>query len=359
MRFLDYLNERASASRDTVLQESLHCVAFSIAQIKGGNISEQDLLNVELFDSAYKKFCKVDIGMNDIYQFAEAQKSWRISVVNACNVFINSRYCKYKNYMYYRGKGIMEEVYNQFRQLSAKEGIKLQGDKWNPGDIWASKITSLPEFHYVSELNEFIDKSLKNGSLMGISLKKTKGMPKIELVGKESSGPAYSYNGIKKGSPENTGIEIFIDKEGSVFNVRSFRISEDASIQAEILGVSARHGKKSPLNWINEYKIPQMNIQKIRKEVSEGNISFFIKYIVDLWKDIGYSYSYNIVEKGVMRQLEKYKGQETGYFRSIINSLEFGAFLNKNKGIADKIINEIVMAASSKSDISSTHLKIK
>jgi hypothetical protein len=120
-------------------------------------------------------------------------------------------------------------------------------------------------------------------------------------------------------------------------------------------GSSARHGKKSPAKWIKKYNIPQMPVSSIQKY--ENNTDYINNLILSLWKDCGYTFNKSQMEKD-WKEREKKIDNLTGYYRSIINSLEFGAFLNKNKSIADDILNDIFKSASSISDISSDFIKV-
>lgn len=355
-RFIEYMNE--SASSTTVLQESLHCVGLGISQIIRKNISENELLDGNLFDKSYNTYCKVDIGLMDLFNFAKENPSWVTSVINNTNALINSKYFKYNDYKFYRSLGVMREVYNTYKILSKRENVSINDDKWNPGDIWASKIQSIPEFEYLSDYNNFISDSLKKGILIGISLKKTKGTPKIDHIGSKSEWKPVSFKGIKKpASIFNTGISILTNNPNKSLNVRSFRTSKKASITTEIImkDSSARHGKKTPTKWIKKYNIPQMSISSIQKY--EDDTNYINNLILSLWKDCGYNFTKSQMEKD-WKAREKKIDNLTGYYRSIINSLEFGAFLNKNQGIADDILNDIFKSASSISDISSDFIKV-
>lgn len=135
-KFYKYCLNEASASETTALQESLHCVALGIIQVTGRNVSETDLVtNEKLFDQAFDKYCDVDRSKDEIYNFALNNQGWTKSIANNANALFNSKFLKGKNYTFYRSNGIMKQIYGMFRQLSTKENIKMNDDKWNPGDI--------------------------------------------------------------------------------------------------------------------------------------------------------------------------------------------------------------------------------
>jgi hypothetical protein len=355
MRFKEYIIE--SASQTTVLQESLHCIGLGIIQIIKKNISESDLLNGDLFSESYDKYCNVDIGLQPLFEFANSNPSWVKSVVNNANTLKNSKFLK-GIYKFYRTNGVMKDVYDTFKELSHKQGIKLNPDKWNPGDIWASKIKVMPEFNNLTEYNEFISKSLKKGDLIGISLKKSKGIPKLQYVEQTSNAKNVKFKGIKKPkSIFNTGISILTNDSNKSLNIRSFRISKAASITSEIIDKSsaARHGKKTLTEYIKQYKISQMSINDIKFYIN--NINYMNNIIISLWKDAGHTFPKDKIDKDWDTRLKK--GENLiGYYRSIINSLQIGAFLNQNKGVANKILTDIFSEASSMGEYSSDFIKV-
>jgi len=355
MRFKEYIKE--SASQTTVLQESLHCVALGITQITNKNISEKELLDGDLFTKSYDKYCDVDVNLQPLFDFANSSPSWVTSVVNNTNTLKNSKFLK-GDYTYYRSNGVMGDVYHTFKVLSHKQSIKLNPDKWNPGDVWASKIQSIPNFDNLIEYNQFISKSLKKGDLVGISLKKTKGVPKIQYIQQSSDIKNVKFKGVKKpASVFNTGISVLTDDTNKSLNIRSFRISKAANITSEIIDKSsaARHGKKTLTEYIKKYNIPQMSIQDIKKNVD--NIEYMNNMIITLWKDAGYIFPKNQIDKDWDKRFKKGENL-VGYYRSIVNSLQIGAFLNQNKGIANKILSDIFSEASSMGEYSSDFIKV-
>jgi len=358
MRYKEYLNE--SASLTTTLQESLHCVGLGISQMTNSNLTQQMLLNGELFTSAFDKYCKVDIGVNDIFEFAQTNPSWVTSVVNNVNALRQSGWLKGNNYLFNRTKGIMDDVYSTFNILKSKQKIRLSNDKWNPGDIWVntSSMRVLPTFETLQEYNSFISSALQDGTLIGISLKKTKGKPKVLFVDQGSDKEYVSFKGIKKPkSVFNTGITVLTDNPKLSLNVRSFRTSTRSAITSELQlkGSAARHGKKTLSGYIKKYKIPQMTVKQIQSY--EDDPQHLINMVTSLWKDNGYNFSERQIQKDW--ETRKSHGDDTvGYFRSIINSLQIGQFMMQNKGHANDIMSHIYLEASSMGEYSSDFIKV-
>lgn len=363
MKFKNYINEASGdASIETKLQECLHCVAFGIRQNKKKDITESDVIDKSQFSQGFSLHCDLDASVEEIFDFAENKPDWVKSVVNTTNTFFNSPYSKKKPYDFYRGTGVMEHVYIEFNKMKRLEGIKLSNDKWNPGDIWAVSSKFKPvfgSFGSLLEYNTYINDQLEKGDLLGISLKKVGKTAKIEVVGKgKTEIKPISFKRIKKPRKIfSTGIIITLSNGWNI-NIRSFRISKNADIRCEIIGKTARHGKFALTNIIKEYNISQLPLSRISKMTNEE-----LKDIVaKLWSDVGYNFSQNQIDKdfedliGGGNPLEK-RGRN-GYWQSIIHALQFGEFLVKNKGKANKIANDVYYEASSISEYSSNFIKI-
>jgi hypothetical protein len=358
MRFKQFLNE--SASLTTTLQESLHCVALGIIQLNKTILDESLLLNGELFTKSFDTYCNVDIGNDTLYKFTQENPSWVTSVINNANILKKSGFLKSNNYTFYRTNGIMKNVYSTASLLLKKEGIRLNADKWNPGDIWASTLNSIPSFDNIYEYNEWIAKSLKKGSLVGISLKKSSN-PKVVYINQTDEKQTLSYKGTKKPkTPFNTGIVILTGDPKISLNVRSFRISNASAITSElaIKGSKARHGKTSLTKYVKKYNIPWATVNDLKKHVDD--LDYMKNMIIDLWKGNGFSFSQSVIDKEWQKRLEEkqFNRNPLGYFRSIINSLQFGEYLKKNENIADEILTDIYRIGSSMSEYSSDFIKV-
>lgn len=357
MRLQQYLTE--SASDDTRLQESLGAISFGVRQLKGRSLTKEDLLDQELFTKSYNQFCEINAGVDEVYQFALNKPDYVISAIEWANTLYSSGYTK-GNYTWYRGKGLMEDVYRQFNALRVDAGINFKNDKWNPGDVWGFKINSIPIFSNIMELNKFISDGIEKGIVLPISLKKTK---KANLHHQKPAGedtPVVEYRSIVAPSKSifPTGMTIETTLGGLYINFRSFRISHVADITGELImkGTSARHGKvPSPLlrSVISQFGIPQMSKQTIENT----DVQKLKEYVLELWSKCGHSFNSNKMEND-------WKGRESdiqnwvGYWQSIIHSLELGAWLNNNKSTADDVISKFYIGAASIDTMSSEHLKL-
>jgi len=199
---------------------------------------------------------------------------------------------------------------------------------------------------------------LKNGSIVGISLKKSKGNPKVSYIDQGSDKPSLKYKGIRKPrSPFNTGITVLTSDPKISLNIRSFRTANVSSITSElnIKGSSARHGKKSLSQYVKKYGIPQMSVKEIKRHIDDPE--YLIDMVISLWRDCGYTFSDSVIRKEWDIRSKKIDNM-VGYFRSIINSLQIGAYMEQNKGHANDILSYIYLEASSMGDYSSDFIKV-
>ena len=359
MKFKQYLTEAASLT--TTLQESLHCVGLGITQITKTLLSKKDLFDGNLFGKSYDTHCKVDIGVDDLAVFAEKNPSWVDAIINNVNVLKKSKWLKSNRYTFCRGKGIMFDVYGTSKILLKKSDVTLNADKWNPGDIWATTLSSIPSFDNILDYNNWISIQLNKGTLIGVSLKKSGGSPKVVYIDQGMDKETIEYKSTKKPkSPFNTGIHILSKNPKIFLDIRSFNTAKMASVTSElqIKGSKARHGKSALPRFIKQYNIPWMPLADFK---NRGDDTQYMKnMIIDLWKDNGYTFNTNQIEKNwdIRFKEKQFNRSPAGYYRSIINSLQFGAFMNKNKGLADKILTDIYLTGSSQSDFSSDFLKV-
>jgi len=370
MKFKEFITEvnkinkaAGKASKETRLQECLHCVSFGIRQDKKSNITESDVLDRNKFFQSYSLHCNLDSSGDEIFDFAERRPDWVKSVVTSTNAFFKSPYSKKAPYDFYRGTGLMNLVYREFNKMKILEGIKLQNDKWNPGDIWAVSSSFKPNFGSFGSLieyNAYIADQLEKCNLIGISLKKVGNNAKVVVVGKDKMEiKQVNFSGIRKPTKTifSTGIAINLSNKW-IINIRSFEIIKNADIRGELLGKTARHGKFAVTNIIKKYNIPQLQLSKIKKMTDDELRDIVVK----LWSDIGYNFSQEKIDKDFnelingKNPLEK-RGRN-GFWQSAIHALQFGEFLVKNKGKANEIVSDMFYGASSISDYSSNFIKI-
>ncbi len=361
-RFIKFINEM-SATQKTSLQEAGHAIAFGLRQLKNSDITSDDLLNKDLFYKSYRRYADIDSSPEEVYNFLLNNSGWIRSIVTATNALYKSGVMKKNSYVIYRGTAFMNGIYNEFNRLKRLSSIfevkKMNNDKWNPGDVWASVDPVIPSFNDIIELNRWVADGIKRGYVIPISLKKVGKKARVVIERYEKNPELVGYRKIK--SPKevfSTGINIITTKKPYAINFRSFRISKKMPITGELIeiGGSARHGKVSRqdlIKIISKYNIPQMN----RKRISDLSEDQLKQNVVNLWGQCGYKYNEMRVEKDWKKRKNNIQDW-IGYWSSIINSLEIGAYLNTHKSQANIIVNTLYYSAKSLTKFSSDRVKV-
>lgn len=359
-RFEDFINEMSATER-TSLQEGGHAIGFGIRQIKGSDINTEDLLNEDLFYKSYRRYADIDKSPEEVIQFLKDYPTWVKSIATAANALYSSGIMKKSPYVIYRGTFFMNSIYDQFNRLKKLSLIpevkKLNNDKWNPGDVWASADPIVPNFNDLVEFNKWIADGITTGYVIPISLKKVGKKARVVIERFEKNPELVGFDKIKK--PDKvfaTGINIKTTKKGYFINFRSFRISHRALITGELIeaGGSARHGKiGSPdlRKILNKYNIPQTSKERIGK-LSDDQLK---QNVVNLWQQCGYRFSSSKIEFDYKKLVMQ---DRIGYWMSIINSLEIGAYLNTHKSHANDIVNFLYYSAKSLTQFSSDRVKV-
>jgi len=360
MRLNSYirLDEAKNDSKRTRLQECLHCVIFGIGQ-KKKKLTEEIWTMPDLLQNSYDRYCSMDTTFDELYTWIQDEPKWRTSIIKVSNILASSGWLKGGNYKFHRNDAFMNSIYSMFQKIAQTEGVKLNNDKWNPSDIWASKgSVAIPNSNNLEEYNKFIFDSMNKGNLVGISLKMVAGSPKLVIQTPSDAPEPMKYKSIKKPTTMfPTGITIELKKAGHGINYRSFRVSKQAFITGELVikGTGARHGKVASnvtKKIIKDYNIPQMSKSRI-DSMSDEELQLAA---IELWADCGHVFSTENMEK----RWEKRSGDiqdRTGYWMSLINSLELGAYVNRSSA-ANNIVNVMWKSGKSASASSSAFIKI-
>ena len=197
-------------------------------------------------------------------------------------------------------------------------------DKWNPGDIWMTSLTSpetqKPLHDYTSswgELKNQVQLLADTGKVLGISLKKLRNARVHEYNKKDAVKKLYEYKGFIFGRNGDffSSNDIYLKTSDNEIQLRTF--NETAAWQGEIKGVSAAGGK-----------------------VGGGNINFYLNEIFD--KKIFNNTEAEILSESrgnsainVMYPLyEKYNKEQDGVNISTLSKEEFANALTEKNSAA-------------------------
>ena len=146
----------------TKYQEIGPLIFMSMILDQGINPEELDISKVNI-----SKLKRIHVGNEqDIEQtikFLSTDKSWHKSCrQQAIDIVKNVK--NIKEYQFHHGTTLFRQIKSQGKTLS-----EISEDKWNPSDIFLTKVTSIPKFDNITEYNEYIG---SHNDVVGISLKK-------------------------------------------------------------------------------------------------------------------------------------------------------------------------------------------
>ena len=368
----------------TRIQEGAQCVYTAIRFYKGelDQISEEDL-----------KFGmgKVDAPGLKLEEIQSLPKVWKESSMRGADKIFKGikELGAPKQYEFVRGDNDIDDgaIKKAFLRVKKQTNIKSE-DKWNPADIWlvrkkkkADIIKHLNSETTIDCLNNAIQQLLGQGDLIGISLKKIEGSPKLKLLNATSSAvrrkneASYyakydlTFDNKQKNEDNRYPMDVYFmysssgTKQKDSIQVRNFAGAFKGDWKLEVKGVAAAQGK--------------IQGEVTRRLLSEAgyDITGFTEPPFSACKPLG-ERGYNAsITTEIYNLLLKYKadgfekGQETmniiatrsqSYRYSKLASLRMlDWFENLDKEDADQAMKEIYLYASSQSDKSSVYYKLE
>lgn len=269
-------NKKPSAASRTSLTESAVCVVTAFLLQKN-----RDLTLADLDDPKTVKFLTLDIdksvdigeldskkGIEQILNFLRENESWFETTVTTAkilkkNLGLNS------SHHFHRDSKFMNKIYSQalshIKTLN-KVGLRIGGDKWNPGDIWIAKGSGnggFPATKDLTELNGLVLQKFNDSDIMGISLKKLGKNPTYQIYNLENQERNFFFKEVKEpaGDLMNSKDMYIVTQKNKALQIRTFDSNSD--IQIEIKGSSAAGGKAG--FGLVAYAIKKITGEKIPK----------------------------------------------------------------------------------------------
>ena len=302
-------------------------------------------------------------------QVMELDPSWHYSGYWTAKRLVKEKLINNKM-TFHRNDKVMNDIY-KVKDAAIKNSnmTKIEHDKWNPGDIWATTdrtiATKLPDAS-IQELNLELIKLFNLKKLIGISLKKviTENQLKLEVKNKDASRYKYKFiSGRSMTVFKRKGGDIWRSKSSDVeFEGGSAAIrnkSHFAALTFELKLKTARGGGGG-YGQISESIKKRMNINiptnadlkaQANNLKQQGEKS---RYAVPL---------YNMVKK-IHSQVTKeewmngFKTKSAGDIHSKIAGIYVLYALVNNKDKADLVITDMVNYAGSTLEESSIYAKV-
>ena len=167
-------------STATRIQEAAQCVYAAMRYYCGDvkNFTEDDL------KCGWKYTAAPGVRLEEIEALP---KEWKDSSWEGAKEIFDK--VKKGKYIFVRGDNMVEkEISEAFKRVKNQTNLSSE-DKWNPADIWMVKAgmrrkiaAKLKKENTIDCLNNYIQQSRSDGDLIGISLKKIEGAPKMVLL---------------------------------------------------------------------------------------------------------------------------------------------------------------------------------
>lgn len=365
----------------TAVTESGQCFICSfVYNVMKRPIEWEELTYEGLKEAA--KYCDTTNPLDEIIE--KTPPEWVQSYVKTANiVFSNYKMSSGKVY-FHRGSSFMTGIYaakkkvfdNDKKSNNQQAPGSFSDDKWNPGDIWMTTLTSLPNLptDSWSSLNGEIYKLAKEKKLLAVSLKKVGDRAHIDVYNEpKAKQKDYVYQGFRVSSKVERGsfppffnsIDLYMQISGQEVQFRA--TSGEAMWQGEIKATTAAGGKIGGGN-VNFYlkkhagkSLYDNSEKEILNYVRSGSEKFF-KEFYGLYKK--HFKESNMPGEPVnydsFVQFAKQKQKDSlGYlFSKYINMKFIDIFLSMSKTKRDETVRDFFRYAASNTDQSSYFIKV-
>lgn len=223
-------------AKNTADTESAQCV---YAQAVWNN-SNTEFSPTEL-SKAYQQV-DVDVSLQQILNISD---DWKHSSMVVAKLL--QRVLGKNTYKWYRGGKFPGDISTLWSRLNKESGAGFGNiNKWSPADIWA--VQSGAETKYkifqsntLQELNDNLLNAFRDRAIIGISLKKVSGSPRVSQVNYKKPFKTPKFKTFNLGKKN-----FFNSKDGYLFyNGGEMQFRTFPEFQCEIIGKDAKHGKVS------------------------------------------------------------------------------------------------------------------
>ena len=268
------------AADKTALAESAACIATAYLCQKGKDLTIRDLSSPDSIKYLTVNIDKiVDIGKLDskkgiktVLDGLKANPDWFETSVTTAKI-LKQKLKLGSSHHFHRDSVFMNTIYKQallhIKKLN-NVGLRIGGDKWNPGDIWIAKSGSkgFDATTDLTSLNKQVADKFMKADIMGVSLKKLGKSATWEVYNLKEQERNFRFDSVKSpaGALMDSKDMYLVTKSGKEIQIRTFDTKNN--IQAEIKGGSAAGGKAG-------FGLVSYAIQKVAKQK------------IDTWEEIG------------------------------------------------------------------------
>ena len=354
----------------TAIQEAAQCVYAAMRYYCG----EKEIYNE---DDLRCGMNHVDVGGTKLEDIMGLPKEWKEGSVKGANeIFEKVGAGKYK---FVRGDRLLDDgsIKKAFGRVKGQTNLSSE-DKWNPADIWMveeSEVEAIKKHldgeNTIDCLNNALLQLFNEQKLMGISLKKIEGNPKMDIKNNQSAAIRKANEKAKFVKYDLTflsSMDVYLYYGPGTFEkfqARNFGGSSKGDWKLELKGKSAAQGKiqgtvliellrNAGFTNISKFNIPTWAESAPGKSKAQEDIT---DEIYKLLKDYSAT-KFDKSQKAEANNKAQIALQDKSWRYSKLAGLRFLDWLTKCKD-PDMAMKEIYLYASSQSDKSSVYYKLQ
>lgn len=282
-------------------------------------------------------------------------------------------------YVFVRGDNLIDDgsIKKAFGRVKGQTNLSSE-DKWNPADIWMIKAgerrkikTHLDGENTIDCLNNALLQRFNDKSLIGISLKKIEGNPKMDIKNNQSAAVRKANEKakfVKYDLTFTSSMDVYLYYGAGTFEkfqARNFGGSSKGDWKLELKGKSAAQGKiqgavliellkNAGFTNISQFKIPTWAESAPGKSKAQEDITDEIYKLLKEYSATKFDKS----QKAEVNNKAQIALQDKSWRYSKLAGLRFLDWMTKCKD-PDMAMKEIYLYASSQSDKSSVYYKLQ
>jgi len=357
-------------SAATAIQESAQCVYAAMRYYCG----EKEIYTIEDLQCGMKY---ADVGGTKLEEIMGIPKEWKEGSVKGANQIFEK--VGGSGYKFLRGDRDLDDgaIKKAFGRVKGQTNLSSE-DKWNPADIWMVKESEIAEIkkHLDGEntidcLNNALLQLFNEEKLIGISLKKIEGTPKMDPKNNQSVAVRKANEKAKYEKYDLTftsSMDVYLyygPGQFDKFQARNFGGSSKGDWKLELKGKSAAQGKvqgavvvellkNAGFTNINQFNIPTW-------AESDPNASKSKDITIEIY-DLLKKYNAKGLDQTKKQKINmkvEIDTQDKSWRYSKLAGLRFLDWLNTSCKDKDMAMKELYLYASSQSDKSSVYYKLQ
>ena len=259
-----------------------------------------------------------------------------------------------KEYSFHRGSAWVDVLENKFKALNKVEKTFSNINKWTPADIYmvakgAENKYDIEGAESIQYLNNELLKAYTARDIIGVSLKKVSGKPRVSQVNYKKPFKAPKFTSVSYGKRD-----FFKAKDGYIFGSGGFQMQFRTypTFQCEIIGNKAKHGKVS-------HGGIDAALYAVTRDKTENRkqLEAFIKKDRDAFLDKFYGFYDGAVDNPVDKETFK-SNLENKNVDWLVSKYYITSIFVMIKGREQEFMSHLTRVAKSQSPMSAVHLKV-